>query len=161
MADDAQSLASISRPGSPVGSLPGGFANARQPAFRFNWDPVQRRRQGPGSVWSDNESKLDFGSVSVTPRNDIFNLSSATLSSGVLPNDWSSAKHGFHGTYHELVLYTIHYFDADGSMQPYRPSSIVPESDKLLPQHTRVFLRFVPRIYLACDEKTLRDIYAT
>jgi len=161
MADDAQSLASTSRPGSPVGSLPVGFPNTRQPAFRFNWDPSQRRRQGPGSVMSDNESRMDFGSVSVTPRNDIFNLSSATLSSGALPNDWSSFRHGFHGTCHELMCNTIHCFYANGSTQPYLRFLITHESGKHLLQRTRVFPQFFLRTYLAYDERTLKGIYAT
>ncbi|SRR5258706_8894016 len=161
MADDAQSLASTSRPGSPVGSLPGGFPNTRQPAFRFNWDPSQRRRQGPGSVLSDNESRMGFGSASVTPRDDIFNLSSATLSSGALPNDWSSVRHGFHGTCHKLMCNTIHYFNANGSTQPYLRFSITHESGKHLLQLTRVFPQFLPQTYLAYDEKTLKGIYAT
>lgn len=97
MADDVTSNASTSRPGSPVASLPGGFATTRQPAFRFNWDPAQRRKPGPGSVYSEAESRGDFASATPTPRADLFNLSSATLATGALPNEWSSAKHGFHG----------------------------------------------------------------
>ena len=161
MADDAQSLASTSRPGSPVGSLPGVFPNTRQPAFRFNWDPAQRRRQGPGSVLSDNESRMDFGSVSVTPRNDIFNLSSATLSFGALPNDWSSVRHGFHGTSHKLICNTIQLLDANGSTQPYLRFSIIHGSGKHLLQLTRVFPQFLLQTYLAYDERTLKGIYAT
>ena len=161
MADDAQSLASTSRPGSPVGSLPGGFPNIRQPAFRFNWDPAQRRRQGPGSVLSDNESRMDFGSVSVTPRNDIFDLSSATLSYGALPNDWSSVRHGFHGTGHDLMCNAIYGFHANRSTQPYLRFLIIHGSGKLLLQRTRVFPQFLLRNYLAYDEKTLKGTYAT
>lgn len=99
MADDSFSNASTSRPNSPVSSLPGGFAAIRQPAFRFQWDGVQKRRQGPGSVFSDAESRVDFTGIGQTPRIDLFNLSAATLSSGALPAEWSSAKHGFNGMF--------------------------------------------------------------
>lgn len=110
---------------------------------------------------SDNESRMDFGSVSVTPRNDIFDLSSATLSSGALPNDWSSVRHGFHGTGHDLMCNAIYGFHANRSTQPYLRFLIIHGSGKLLLQRTRVFPQFLLRNYLAYDEKTLKGTYAT
>ena len=104
---------------------------------------------------------MDFGSVSVTPRNDIFNLSSATLSFGALPNDWSSVRHGFHGTSHKLICNTIQLLDANGSTQPYLRFSIIHGSGKHLLQLIRVFPQFLLQTYLVYDERTLKGIYAT
>lgn len=103
MAEDVTSNASTSRPGSPVGSLPGGFSanNSRQPSFRFTWDPAQKRRVGPGSVsgYSEADSRADFINTGPSARQEILNLASANLSLAALGSEWSSAKHGFHGTW--------------------------------------------------------------
>ncbi|KAI0034492.1 Vps54-like protein-domain-containing protein, partial [Vararia minispora EC-137] len=83
-----------SRPPSPVGSLRD-VPSARQPAYRFQWDGT--RKPGPGSVLSEaTEGRGDY--FNATPRVDIYGASgSATnLVLDVVPEEWSSSRHGFH-----------------------------------------------------------------
>lgn len=81
-----------SRPGSPLAPLPD-FTSARP--YRFNWD-ASNRRPGPGSV-ATSEGRGDY--ITPNPRLDLFNMSSASLLLGSMPQEWSSSKHGFHGEY--------------------------------------------------------------
>ncbi|KAF7322637.1 Vps54 domain-containing protein [Mycena chlorophos] len=74
-----------SRPASPISALPN---TAR--AFRFNFDPSQR---GPESVSGTTEGR-DF--LAGPSRLNLFNNSSLSLAPGSLPQQWSSATHGFH-----------------------------------------------------------------
>lgn len=91
---------SPSRPASPVGALPD-LPTARPFAYRFNWDPTSRR-PGPGSVSETTEGRGDH--FSTTPKVDIYGASSSTasLQLSTVPSQWSSAKHGFHGMWHQL-----------------------------------------------------------
>ncbi|KAH8984052.1 Vps54-like protein-domain-containing protein [Lactarius akahatsu] len=85
---------SPSRPASPVGPLPD-LPIARPSAYRFNWDPTLRR-PGPASVSETTEGRGDY--FTTTPKVDIYGATSSTanLQLGVVPSQWSSAKHGFH-----------------------------------------------------------------
>jgi vacuolar protein sorting-associated protein 54 len=86
-----------SRPASPIGSLRD-FPSSRQPAYRFQWD-AGTRRQGPGSVSEATEGRGDY--FAAPPRVDIYGASASTtnLALNVLPQEWSSSKHGFHGAF--------------------------------------------------------------
>ncbi|KAH9989086.1 Vps54-like protein-domain-containing protein [Russula compacta] len=85
---------SPSRPASPVALLPDP-PTARPLAYRFNWDP-STRRPGPGSVSETTEGRADY--FASTPKVDIYGASSSITTSqlGIVPSQWSSAKHGFH-----------------------------------------------------------------
>ena len=88
---------SPSRPASPVvHSLEP--LTAQPHAYRFNWDHATRL-PGPGSVSETTEARGDY--FSLTPRVDIYGASSSSLTAqlGTVPSQWSSAKHGFHGTF--------------------------------------------------------------
>lgn len=82
-----------SRPASPVAVSPDPLT-ARPQAYRFNWDAAARL-QGPGSVSETTDAR--GGYFSSTPRVDIYGASSSSQLAAV-PSQWSSAKHGFHGT---------------------------------------------------------------
>ena len=87
---------SPSRPASPVGALPD-LPTPRPSAYRFNWDPASRR-PGPASVSETTEGRGDY--FTTTPKVDIYGATSsaANVHPSALPSQWSSAKHGFHGT---------------------------------------------------------------
>ncbi|EJD05695.1 Vps54-domain-containing protein [Fomitiporia mediterranea MF3/22] len=86
---DQQSVASTSRPGSPVPPLPD-FSNARP--YRFAWDAATRKAD-PASVSGTTEGRGDY--FVYKPSLSNFNFSSTSLAVGAIPSDWSSAKHGF------------------------------------------------------------------
>ena len=88
---------SPSRPASPVALLPDP-PTARPLAYRFNWDPSSRR-PGPASVSETTEGRADY--FVSTPKVDIYGASSSTTTSqlSIVSSQWSSAKHGFHGTF--------------------------------------------------------------
>ncbi|KAH9066196.1 Vps54-like protein-domain-containing protein [Lactarius vividus] len=86
---------SPSRPASPIGPLPD-LPTARPSAYRFNWDPTLRR-PGPASVSETTEGRGDY--FTTTPKVDIYGATSSSAANvqlGVVPSQWSSAKHGFH-----------------------------------------------------------------
>lgn len=62
--------------------------------YRFQWDP-SNRLPGPESVTSDGRG------VDAIPQlgNLNLNFSTANLALGSVPEEWSSAKHGFNGVY--------------------------------------------------------------
>ena len=95
--DMSEYTSSPSRPASPAALLPD-LPTARPSAYRFNWDPTSRR-PGPGSVSEATEGRGDY--FSSTPKIDIYGASSSTttLPLSAVPSQWSSAKHGFHGTF--------------------------------------------------------------
>lgn len=86
---------STSRPASPVNSLPDITSPQARP-YRFNWDTTSYRN-GPASVsgTSNYEGNADY----ITSRNqqNIFSMSTFSLTSGALPKGWSSSVNGFHG----------------------------------------------------------------
>ncbi|KAH8117189.1 Vps54-domain-containing protein [Phellopilus nigrolimitatus] len=86
---DQQSIASTSRPGSPVAPLPD-FSSARP--YRFAWDAAARKA-GPASVSGASEGRGDYFAYRPTLGN--FNFSSASLALGAIPPDWSSSRYGF------------------------------------------------------------------
>lgn len=88
---EEQSLASTSRPGSPVGTLPD-FSLSKP--YRFTWD-ASARKAGPASVSGTSEGRGDYFAYKPALRN--FNFSSTSLALGAVPQDWSSAKYGFNG----------------------------------------------------------------
>lgn len=91
---DQQSLASTSRPASPVGQLPD-FSTS-QP-FRFAWD-ASARKQGPASVsGTTTDGRGDY--FAYRPSLGNLNFSTASLALGAIPPEWSSAKHGFNGMF--------------------------------------------------------------
>ncbi|KAG7448049.1 Vps54-domain-containing protein [Guyanagaster necrorhizus] len=83
---------SVSRPTSPRTALPD---TVRQ--YRFNWDPASRQ-PGPESVSGTTTDGRGPDYFNTIPRLGHLNLNSstATLSFGALPAEWSSSKHGFH-----------------------------------------------------------------
>ncbi|KAF9014055.1 Vps54-like protein-domain-containing protein [Cyathus striatus] len=84
-----------SRQGSPAPSALPDLPTARP--YRFTWDPASRR-PGPESVSGTTEGRGDY--FGHAPALGFLNTSSnATLALGALPSEWSSAKHGFHGTF--------------------------------------------------------------
>ena len=93
-----------SRPASPTTGTPPIPTDTRP--YRFTWDPSSSRRQGPASVSETTEGRgaraeYHFG---VSPRVDLFGVSSSQLAQGALPLQWSSSKHGFHGmSPHDVV----------------------------------------------------------
>ena len=99
MSDDGESLPS--RPQTPLSIVPDRLPTARP--YRFTWDPSSRR-PGPESVSGTTDGRGGGDYFSAQPR---FALpaasSSATLLPGALPQDWSSAKHGFHGMFDHVV----------------------------------------------------------
>lgn len=88
----------ISRPTSPVPALP----DTARP-YRFNWDPASRQ-PGPESVSGTTTDGRGPDYYNAIPRLGHLNLNSstATLSLGALPVEWSSSKHGFHGTWNNV-----------------------------------------------------------
>ncbi|PBK78427.1 Vps54-domain-containing protein [Armillaria solidipes] len=82
----------ISRPTSPASALP----DTARP-YRFNWDPASRQ-PGPESVSGTTTDGRGADYYNTIPRLGHLNLNSstATLSLGALPAEWSSSKHGFH-----------------------------------------------------------------
>ena len=88
---DEQSVASTSRPTSPVPPLPD-FSNVRP--YRFNWD-APTRKPGPASVSGTSEGRGDY--FTYKPALGNFNFSTASLAVGAIPSDWSSARYGFNG----------------------------------------------------------------
>ena len=97
---------SPSRPASPAVPLPD-ISTARPLPYRFSWDPTSRR-PGPASVSEITEGRGDY--FTSTPKVDIYGASSSTATSqlGTVPQQWSSAKHGFHGTF--AVCWRMVYF---------------------------------------------------
>lgn len=97
---------SPSRPASPAVPLPD-ISTARPLPYRFSWDPTSRR-PGPASVSEITEGRGDY--FTSTPKVDIYGASSSTATSqlGTVPRQWSSAKHGFHGTF--AVCWRMVYF---------------------------------------------------
>lgn len=89
---EQQSETSTSRPGSPVAPLPD-FSTARP--YRFNWDAASRK-QGPPSVSGTSEGRGDYFAYKPTLN---IAFSSSSLGLGSIPQDWSSAKHGFNGVF--------------------------------------------------------------
>ncbi|KAG5643229.1 hypothetical protein DXG03_001313 [Asterophora parasitica] len=87
MSDDESVVADI--PPSPISALP---LTARP--YRFTWDPAARR-QGPESVAGTTDAGRGGGDYfSAQPRLGLF----ASGAAPILPQEWSSSKHGFHGT---------------------------------------------------------------
>lgn len=87
-----------SRPATP--SLPQTPAVPPARPYRFTWDP-STRRPGPESVSGTTEGRgADyFNQPPPTPFPlGALNSSTTHLESRSLPNEWSSSKHGFHGT---------------------------------------------------------------
>ncbi|KAK0211003.1 Vps54-like protein-domain-containing protein [Desarmillaria ectypa] len=82
----------VSRPTSPVPAFP----DTVRP-YRFNWDPASRQ-PGPESVSGTTTDGRGPDYFNTIPRLGHLNLNSstATLSLGALPAEWSSSKHGFH-----------------------------------------------------------------
>ncbi|KAK0228789.1 Vps54-like protein-domain-containing protein [Armillaria fumosa] len=82
----------VSRPTSPIPALP----DTVRP-YRFNWDPASRQ-PGPESVSGTTTDGRGPDYYNTIPRLGHLNLNSstATLSLGALPAEWSSSKHGFH-----------------------------------------------------------------
>lgn len=82
----------VSRPTSPVPPLP----DTARP-YRFNWDPASRQ-PGPESVSGTTTDGRGPDYYNTIPRLGHLNLNSSTaiLSLGALPAEWSSSKHGFH-----------------------------------------------------------------
>jgi len=93
---------SSSRPASPVAPSPDP-PTARPHAYRFNWDPAARL-PGPGSVSETTEARGDY--FFSTPKVDIYGASSSSQLATV-PSQWSSAKHGFHGTFAILLALDV------------------------------------------------------
>jgi hypothetical protein len=92
MSELEESVASTSRPGSPVPPLPD--FNAARP-YRFTWD-ASTRRPGPGSVSGTSEGRGgDY--ISYKPSLGHFNFSTSSLTLGAIASDWSSSKYGFNG----------------------------------------------------------------
>lgn len=90
---DSESI--TSRPVTPVSALPD-LPNTARP-YRFTWDPASRR-PGPESVSGTTEGRGGGDYFSAQPRLGFLNTSStATLTLGALPTEWSSSRHGFHG----------------------------------------------------------------
>ena len=84
-----------SRPATPVAELP---STSQVRPYRFTWDPTSARRTGPGSVSATTEGHAEYYG-NATPYDLYGNASLASLQHGALPAEWSSTKHGFHGTY--------------------------------------------------------------
>ena len=83
----------LSRPSSPLLDL----LPAARP-YRFTWDPTSRR-PGPESVSGTTEGRGGGDLFSAQPRLSFLNNSSSlSLQQGALPSEWSSSKHGFHGS---------------------------------------------------------------
>src|SRR5712671_2638928 len=103
MSDYTSSPSRPSSPTAPLSDLP----TARPLPYRFNWDPASRR-PGPGSVSEATEGRGDY--FVSTPKVDIYGASSSTAASqlGTVPSQWSSAKHGFHGTF-TPILRVVYY----------------------------------------------------
>lgn len=87
-----------SRPTTPADAVPQQIPPARP--YRFTWDPSSRR-PGPESVSGTTEGRgVDyFNQPTPTPFPlGVLNTSTTSLALGALPNEWSSSRHGFHGT---------------------------------------------------------------
>ncbi len=139
---DQQSVASTSRPGSPVGPLPD-FANNRP--YRFAWDGAGRK-QGPPSLSGTSEGRGDYFAYKPTLGN--LNFSSASLALGAIPQEWSSAKLGFNGALHIIATYIHIITNFAMYFQPFRILSTVPRRDQLLqklmlPSHRLSLLNFL------------------
>lgn len=93
----SETASTSSRPTSPTPTLP--HVTTSRP-YRFQWDPASRR-PGPGSVISEaTEGRGDnWGTPSPGAGFYNQNFSSTSLTLGALPQEWSSAKHGFHGEF--------------------------------------------------------------
>ncbi|KAG6837266.1 hypothetical protein H0H93_012271 [Arthromyces matolae] len=86
---DVESAAPTSRPPSPISALP----NTARP-YRFNWDPAARR-PGPESVSGTTDGRGANDYFTVQPKLGLY-PSQLNLALGALPQEWSSATHGFH-----------------------------------------------------------------
>ena len=90
MADSA-SISTLSRAPSP--DIPQ-TARPQQP-FRFQWDNASRK--GPASVYSETtDARADIPPLPIRPE---LNTNLSTFAAGALPSEWSSSRHGFHGTF--------------------------------------------------------------
>ncbi|KAG6865930.1 hypothetical protein C0991_010431 [Blastosporella zonata] len=74
---------------SPVSALP---VTARP--YRFTWDAATRR-QGPESVSGTTDARGGADYFAAQPRIGLY-PSTLTLAPNAIPQDWSSATHGFH-----------------------------------------------------------------
>lgn len=95
---DEQSIASTSRPGSPIAQLPE-FSSSKP--YRFAWDAS--RKPGPSSVSGFSEGRNDY--FAYRPALGNLNFSSASLALGAVPQDWSSARLGFNGVLKRTLLH--------------------------------------------------------
>ena len=85
---------SPSRVGTPV-SVAGDEIHTARP-YRFTWDP-STRKPGPESVSGTTEGRGDYFHTQLPPLG-FLNTSTTTLAVGALPEEWSSTRHGFHGS---------------------------------------------------------------
>ena len=137
-----------SRPASPVAASPDP-PTARPQAYRFNWDAAARL-PGPGSVSETTDAR--GGYFSSTPRVDIYGASSSSQLA-IVPSQWSSARHGFHGTLAISVgtrclcrLDSHHHFTAISTVvnNPHKKSA-PPKAHAAVPSTPRVELPRVRR----------------
>jgi vacuolar protein sorting-associated protein 54 len=88
---------SSSRPASPISALPDVQSSRLQ---RLPLNSISRKA-GPGSVLS--ETTEGHGDYYASTVHLPFSFSSTSLALPTVPQDWSSAKHGFHGTLCRVV----------------------------------------------------------
>jgi len=75
--------------------------------YRFTWD--HSSRPGPESVSGTTEGRGgDYVNQSIPTPFPLgtLNTSTTNLALGALPTEWSSSKHGFHGTLLHSLLYS-------------------------------------------------------
>lgn len=150
MSDDDESL--TSRPQSPVSVVHDQLHTARP--YRFTWDPSSRR-PGPESVSGTTEGRGGGDYFSAQPRLGLLNTSSSlTLALGALPQEWSSAKHGFHGAQH-LHFTTQYILSVSYLLQQFLPCSTIHISGRHLQRLTHSSPQLSQQISLASAEKTL------
>ena len=95
MAEEQQSVASSSRPGSPLPELPNLPSTSRhgQQIYRFNFESTSRRK-GPASIAETVDSRADF----TAPRtNYAQKYAIPTTGDAGIPSHWSAATAGFNG----------------------------------------------------------------